>query len=289
MRALTLAPVILAVTIVLGAGPAGAGSRVISLDAAGNAPQPTTEADFQKYHGFMYDLSDYAGRKDVGKIEENLKHQVDIVENVGFSPKVLNFFRTIPIVGSDTDCLELGAGLACYGTLSPNRAGRASYSVTVWDSQTHQWTNPDIIDQAADSGLGVIKLRSAMTQYTDDPILLHEFLHAFHNRLITNGYDNLGIRGYFAQAKTKDVIGKKEYAMFNQQEFFAVTASIFLAGKESLHEPKTREALKEKLPDYYKYLVAVFGFDPDPAKTPIASTEPADIAPSAPSAPSVPN
>jgi hypothetical protein len=85
------------------------------------------------------------------------------------------------------------------------------------------------------------------------------------------------------------VIGKKEYAMFNQQEFFAVTASIFLAGKESLHEPKTREALKEKLPDYYKYLVAVFGFDPDPAKTPIASTEPADIAPSAPSAPSVPN
>jgi len=61
MRALTLAPVILAVTIVLGAGlgagPAGAGSRVISLDAAGNAPQPTTEADFQKYRGFIYDLS----------------------------------------------------------------------------------------------------------------------------------------------------------------------------------------------------------------------------------------
>src|SRR5262249_43557944 len=48
-------------------------------------------------------------------------------------------------------------------------------------------------------------------------------------------------------------------------EFFAVTASIFLAGKESIHEPKTRAALKEKMPDYYKYLVGVFGFDPDPS------------------------
>jgi len=283
MRAPSLVPVILAITLV--AGPAGAGSRVIVVDQANNAPQPTTEADFQKYHGFMYDLSDYAGRQDFDKIEANLKHQLDIVESAGFSPKTLTFFRSIPIVASDTDCLDLGAGLACYGSNSPKRADRASYSITVWDSDKHQWTNPDFIDQAADSGLGVIKLRSAMTQYTDDPILLHEFLHAFHKRLMPNGYDNLGIRGYFAQTKTKDVIDKKSYTLMNQMEFFAVTASIFLAGKESIHEPKTREALKEKLPDYYKYLVGVFGFDPDPSKTPIASTTPDDAAPPTPSVP----
>jgi hypothetical protein len=293
MRALTLAPVILAVTIVLGAGlgagPAGAGSRVISLDAAGNAPQPTTEADFQKYRGFIYDLSNYAGRKDLDKLEENLKRQLDIVENAGFSPRVLNFFRTIPIVASEADCLELGAAFACYGNFAPRRAGGASFGVTVWDSGTHQWTNPDVIDQAADTGLGVIMLRSTMTQYTDDPILLHEFLHAYHKRLLPNGYDNLGVKGAYAYAKSKDVIDKKEYTLFNQQEFFAVTASIFLAGKESMHEPKTREALKEKLPDYYKYLVGVFGFDPDPSKTPIASTLPPDAAlPTASGAP-VPN
>ena len=38
-------------------------------------------------------------------------------------------------------------------------------------------------------------------------------------------------------------------------------------------QAKSREALKEKMPDYYKYLVGVFGFDPDPAPAsgPVAS------------------
>jgi hypothetical protein len=295
MRAQSLVPVILAITLGaglgtgLGAGPAGAGSRVISLDPAGNAPQPTTEADFQKYRGFIYDLSDYTGRKDVGAIEDNLKHQLDMVENAGLSPKVMNFLRSVPIVATETDCLELGASLACYGPIAPKRDRRPTLGVTVWDHDKQQWSNPDIIDLAADSGVGVIMLRPNMTQYTDDPILLHEFLHAYHKRLMPNGYDNLGIKGYFAQAKTKDVFDKKSYTLMNDREFFAVTASIFLAGKESIHEPKTREALKEKLPDYYKYLVGVFGFDPDPSKTPIASSTPDDAAPpTAPSAP-VPN
>jgi hypothetical protein len=78
---------------------------------------------------------------------------------------------------------------------------------------------------------------------------------------------------------------KKSYTLMNDREFFAVTASIFLAGKESIHEPKTREALKEKLPDYYKYLVGVFGFDPDPSNTPIASTTSPDVAPPTASVP----
>ena len=61
--------------------------------------------------------------------------------------------------------------------------------------------------------------------------------------------------------------------MKNHKEFFAVTASIFLAGKESIHEPHTRARLKEKLPKYYKYLVELFGFDPDaPNGAPMAST-----------------
>lgn len=277
MRALTLVPVILAIT--LGAGSAGAASRVINVDPGSSAPRPTTEADFQKYRGFMYDLSEYAGRKDVVALEDNLKHQLDMVENAGFSPRVLEFFHTVPIVATDTDCLELGATLACYGPVAPNRAGRASHGVTVWDHDTQRWTNPDVVDLAADSGVGVIMLRPNMTQYTDDPVLLHEFLHAYHARLMPNGFDNKGIKAYFAEVKSKDVLEKKSYTMMNDREFFAITASIFLAGKESMHEPKTREALKEKMPDYYKYLVGVFGFDPDPSKTPVASSAPVDQAP----------
>src|SRR5579871_6427358 len=300
MRATTLAPVILA--IALGATAAAAGPRVLTVDPAdATSPRPTTEADFQKYHGFMYNLSEYADRKDVDKIEENLKKQIDIVEKAGFSSKVLNFFHTIPIVASDQDCLDIGAAYACYGSFGPKRAERAAYGVTVWDSGTHQWANADIIDQAADSGRGVIMLRSAMMKYTDDPILLHEFLHAFHKRMMANGYDNLGVFGAYSDAKSKNVFDRKQYTMFNHREFFAVTASIFLAGKESMHEPKTRAVLKEKLPDYYKYLVDLFGFDPDPSlpekptdkpaepqATPVASAAPVPSTPAAPATPGTP-
>jgi hypothetical protein len=37
--------------------------------------------------------------------------------------------------------------------------------------------------------------------------------------------------------------------------FFAVTATIFLAGKDSAHEPFTRAKLKEQMPGYFNYLV----------------------------------
>jgi hypothetical protein len=267
MRTALLVSVVLAIT--LGANQANAGARVISVEPAGGGP--TTAADFQKYHGFMYNLSEYAGRKDLAALEDNLKHQLEIVENVGLSPRVLDFFRSIPIIATDTDCLEIGATLACYGPVSPSRAGH-THAFTVWDSESQKWNNPDIVDLAADTHLGVVMLRPTMAQYTEDPILLHEFLHAYHARLMPNGYDNLGIKGFYSDSKAKDVFDKKSYTLMNDREFFAITASIFLAGKESIHEPKTRETLKEKLPDYYKYLVGVFGFDPGPKDTPVAST-----------------
>lgn len=277
MRATSLIPVMIAIT--LSATPAGAGSLVIKVDAPNEASQPTTEADFEKYRGYMYDLSEYAGRKDAAAITDNLKHQLDMVENAGFSPRVLEFFHTIPIVASETDCLELGAGIACYGPVAPTRRRHASLGLTVWDHDRQQWSNPDVVDLAADSGRGVIMLRPNMMQYTDDPILLHEFLHAYHGRLMSMGFDNRGIKAFYAEAKAKDLFGKNAYTMLNDREFFAVTASIFLAGKESIHEPKTREKLKEKMPEYYKYLVGVFGFDPDPSlKSPSSSTPVASAA-----------
>jgi hypothetical protein len=264
MRSVLLATAVVA--IALGANPACAGSRVIEVNASDKTSQPETEADFQKYRGFMYDLSEYAGRKDAAAIEENLMRQLDMVEDAGFSPKVLEFFHSIPIMATETDCLELGAGLACYGAVTPSRRNHKTLGLTVWDHDRQQWSNPDIVDLAADSGRGIIMVRPNMMQHTDDPILLHEFLHAFNGHLMSLGFDNLGIKAYYSEAKGKDVFGnKKSYTLFNAQEFFAVTASIFLAGKESIHEPKTRAALKEKMPDYYKYLVGVFGFDPDPS------------------------
>ena len=66
MRALHFVPAILAITLGagIGASPALAGPRIINVEAAADRPQPVTEANFRKYRGYMYDLSEYAGRKD---------------------------------------------------------------------------------------------------------------------------------------------------------------------------------------------------------------------------------
>jgi len=268
-----------ALALALGSGAATADPRTITLpDAAqssgGATPEPGPSSSFERYRGFMFDLSESADRKDAAAIVDNLKRQLDIVENAGFSPKALKFFHSVPIIASEMTCNEEGAAWACYGFMVPDRTRRGSLGLTAWDHDKQQWTNPDIVQLAADSGIGVIVLSPIMMSHTEEPILLHEFLHSYHGKLMPNGFDNRGIKGFYAYAKSKDLLPKDTYALKNQQEFFAVTASIFLAGKDTVHEPNTRANLKEKMPDYYKYLVELFGFDPETAGAkPVASAE----------------
>jgi hypothetical protein len=252
------------------AGPSSAGPLQV---AAEDTAQPLPPG-FQNYRGYVFDLSENSDRKDVDALTDNLKRQLDTVESVGLSPRVLRFFHTVPIVASEMACLDEGAATACYGRVAPKLERRGPRMLTVWDHDRQQWTNPNAVDLAVDSGLGVIMLRPDMMRFEKEPVLLHELLHAYHARLLPDGYDNKGVRAFYAYAKSKDLLPKDTYALKNHMEFFAVTASIFLAGKSDLHEPSTRAKLKEKMPDYYKYLVGVFGFDPEPeaaSSGPVAS------------------
>jgi hypothetical protein len=246
---------------------AGAGSRIIEVPQA-----PEVPPGFQSYRGFIFDLSENSDRKDSAEITDLLKKQLDIVESVGLSPKVLQFLHTVPIVASEMACTDLGPPIACYSSIPPETSTARTRSFTVWDSKTMNWSNPNFVDLAADAGTGVIKLRPNMLKYAEDPVILHELLHAYHNKLMGGGLENLGIKAMYAQAVSKNVMPKEEYAMANPQEFFAVTASVFLAGKGTISEPHTRAQLKEKLPKYYKYLVELFGFDPEPSSAPVAET-----------------
>ncbi len=257
-------PISIVFALSLTANFAVAAPRVIQLDSAAAVPP-----GFESYRGYIFDLSENVDRKDKAAIVDLLKRQLDVVENVGLSPKVLQFFRTVPIVASEMGCTELGAAIACYGSVPPESSAR-NRTFTIWDSSTMSWSNPNFVDLAADAGTGVIKLRPNMLKYAEDPVILHELLHAYHAKLMAGGLDNLGIKAMYAKAVSANVFPKDEYAMANPQEFFAVTASVFLAGKGSLHEPKTRAVLKEKLPKYYKFLVELFGFDPEPPATPVA-------------------
>ena len=199
-----------------------------------------------------------------------LRHQLDVVESVGLSP--LQFFHTVPIVASEMACLEEAAAAACYGQAVPERDHHASRELTIWDPEKREWSNPDIVDLATDAGRGVVMVRPAMMQYAQDPVMLHELLHAYHARLMPSGFENRGIKEFYNRAQNKQLYAKDAYVVKNQKEFFAVTASIFLAGNDAVHEPFTRAKLKEIQPDYYKYLVGVFGFDPEASSvTPVSS------------------
>ena len=258
-------------------GLASAGSRVIAVEPAAEVPP-----GFETYKGYIYDLSENVDRKDKEAIVELLKKQLDIVESAGLSPKVMQFFHSVPIVASEMGCTDLGPPIACYTSVSPE-SSVLNRTLTVWDSHAMRWSNPNFVDLAADAGTGVIKLRPNLLKYAEDPVMLHELLHAYHNKLMGSGFENLGIKAMYAKAVSQNAFPKDDYVMTNPQEFFAVTASVFLAGKGTISEPKTRAALKEKLPKYYKFLVELFGFDPDPASAPVAEApKPADSAAIAP-------
>jgi hypothetical protein len=252
---------------------AGAGARVIQVvPPANDRPAAAAPASaYETYHGYVFDLSENSERKDVAALADTLRRQLDVVESVGLSPRVLQYFRSVPIVASEMACLDEGAATACYGLKVPARDSHPR-GLTTWDHDKAQWSNPDLVDLAVDSGRGVVMFRPELMKYAEAPVMLHEFLHVYHARLMPGGYENRGIQGFFAQAKAKGLYDKDAYLMKNNKEFFAVTASVFLAGKDAEHEPNTRAKLKENQPEYFKYLVGVFGFDPDAAATtPVAS------------------
>jgi|SRR5258708_494411 len=272
MRRVLLSSVVLMFALVPNLG--NAGPRSVQIEPSSNDRPSAATPGYETYRGYFFDLSENSERKDVDAIADTFRRQLDVVESVGLSPKVLQFFHTVPIIASEMACLEENAAAACYGSAVPDR-GRHAHALTTWDHDKLEWSNPDVVDLAVDSGLGVVMIRPTMMKYAQDPVMLHEFLHVYHAKLMPRGFENKGIKDHYSEAKSKQLFDKDAYVLKNHKEFFAVTASIFLAGKDSAHEPFTRAKLREKQPEYYKYLVGVFGFDPDaPSITPVASANP---------------
>ena len=93
--------------LALGANAASAAPRVLQVEPSDSATAPSTKARFEEYRGYAYDLSEYTDRKDVGALEDNLRRQLDIVESAGFSPRVLKFFHSVPIIASEMFLFKL--------------------------------------------------------------------------------------------------------------------------------------------------------------------------------------
>ncbi len=103
------------------------------------------------------------------------------------------------------------------------------FPVTVWSGSGSHYSGGDGVTIAVeDPG-------------DDRPILLHEFLHAYHVRRLSGGTGNPDIRTFYARARTGGLYPPGAYTLRNPQEFFAMTANVFLHGHLA-REPFTHEA-----------------------------------------------
>ena len=94
-----------------------------------------------------------------------------------------------------------------------------------------------------------------------NPTLLHEFMHALHDRKLPGGFSNKEI-----DAAYKDAFGNKRYEgtnaayfLTNSHEYFAVTATLYLWGSLPYNRPYARSVIRDSQPDYYKFLGRLFG------------------------------
>jgi hypothetical protein len=92
----------------------------------------------------------------------------------------------------------------------------------------------------------------------DNPVLLHELIHALHHGYMAGGNANPDIERFYQIALQNDLYPQARYMMSNKNEFFAVSGSLYLWGVIA-RAPFKRENLKAKQPVYYDWLGDVFG------------------------------
>jgi hypothetical protein len=235
----------------------------------------------ETYRGHYVDLSAVADRKDFSELADGFRHQIDIVENSGVSSRVLQFFHTIPIVIDDFACvgnmLVPASGEqkpikadACYAR-QVSGATRERFGVSVWESEKGWLVNFDPLTRAITERTGTVMVRPStlVDRNRERPVLLHELLHAYHDHVLPDGFSNQAALSWFKEATEKHLYSADQYLMTNEREFFAVTTSVFLFGRDGSVD---RAQIKQAQPDYYRYLAWLFEFDPDRASSvPVAS------------------
>jgi hypothetical protein len=100
---------------------------------------------------------------------------------------------------------------------------------------------------------------------------LHELAHAFHDRVLTNGFDNAEIKAAYDRAKASGSYDHVErwhgdgrpntreraYAMTNSMEYFAESTEAFFSRNDFF--PFTADELKRHDPQIYQLLAKLWG------------------------------
>ena len=94
-----------------------------------------------------------------------------------------------------------------------------------------------------------------------NPTLLHEYMHALHDRKLPGGFANKEITAAYQDAfSVKRYEGTNAaYFLTNSHEFFAVTATLYLWGSLPYNRPYSRGIIRSAQPDYYRFIERLFG------------------------------
>lgn len=152
----------------------------------------------------------------------SLAGQLEIVESVGLPPQVLAAMKRTPVV-VDPDLRD-----GQFGAFAVRR------------------------------GVGTVRVRP-MVFDPARPVLLHEFLHAYHVNVL--GRDRPEIRMEYERVMRDNPFPprfRSAHFLENEKEFFAITAVIYLFG--DVKQPPFRCAALSRLdPNYLAFLGAQFG------------------------------
>ena len=185
------------------------------------SPLAIAQTDFHGFHVDQHLLDSGQAASYAAAPAASLKSQLAIVESVGLRPEQLAFFKKVNVI------------------VDPALRG-----------------NPGVF--TVRDGEGIVAVQPAA--FPDNkPILLHEFLHAYHYGVLT--LQNADIRAGFDQAKRAGVYPaayQKAHFLENPKEYFAVTSTIYLFGKIQ-QPPFSCEVLSRNDPAYLAFLERTFG------------------------------
>jgi hypothetical protein len=177
----------------------------------------------QAYRGFTIDDSAVLKAPDLEAILAATQEQIDMVHAIGLPPDVLAFVSGVKFE------------LVPPGTFKRPTPGRYSGRKD-----------------------GTVQVSSAVVRIGHKPVLLHELLHAYHDKQIKQGYRNSEIVGLYKEAQSIPAFAAKSHMMENVQEYFACAATTYLFGVTA-QEPFNREKVREHQPRLHEYLTKLFG------------------------------
>jgi hypothetical protein len=199
------------------------------------APTPNlAPEDKFTYQGFVVDVSGIKSPEVRSSMSDALRAQIDVVRSVTLKPEVLQFFQAIPFKAFESypPPFQTSQNTAIYTGGGPIEAGLVLM---------RPYTGP-----MRPEGPSVA------------PVLLHEYMHAYHDKRLLGGLKNPDVRRFWNEAKERMIFPPDAYMLSNVNEYFAMMASVYLYGSAG-RDPFTRANIKAKQPEAYAWLEREFG------------------------------